>query len=582
MRKKLGRFENCKSVCKYASRLGLCFSGTYKTVEIESGQIKLMEDVIRNNYTFSDGIGMISPDIFEKVLRNIEVREFQKISALQVRVCGCKGVLAVTPQIKNSIYVRNSMLKFDSDHFKLELCSYAVSRPGYLNRQLILILSGRGVKDSTFLNLQNSMINELQITLSSEAAAEANLKKIDPTYYKDLIFMLANGMKISEDAYLRSMISAIFLASIKLIKSKARILASNSSLLMGVMDEYAVLEYGSVFIQITVADSSEIITGPVAVGKNPCYHPGDIRVLNAVYHEKLSHLHNVVVFPQKGPRPHPNECSGSDLDGDLYFVTWNPNLIPSFPAEPMDYLSSPEKIDEKPDDIHKVIDFFGTFMESENIGRISNAHLIWADKKGICSKEALYLAKLTSVAVEYPKTGIPAIMPAELRCREWPDFMEKTNKPAYQSSGIIGVLYRNCVLDSFDFELDHKLDKKFLVPGYDQFIDVAQSLYRIYSGKMRRLMNQYCFDNEFFLLTVQSDNKNKKIKYDDGLQVQSLVGFYKEQIHKRFREKTSDLLMRRKIASACYYIVYSKPKNKKKSLFLSFPWIFYDYLVQCG
>lgn len=38
-------------------------------------------------------------------------------------------------------------------------------------------------------------------------------------------------------------------------------------------------------------------------------------------------------------RPHPNECSGSDLDGDLYFVSWDKDLIPPTTDEPMDYTS---------------------------------------------------------------------------------------------------------------------------------------------------------------------------------------------------------------------------------------------------
>jgi len=40
-------------------------------------------------------------------------------------------------------------------------------------------------------------------------------------------------------------------------------------------------------------------------------------------------------------RPHPNECSGSDLDGDIYFVSWDPDLIPPRQENPMDHAPSP-------------------------------------------------------------------------------------------------------------------------------------------------------------------------------------------------------------------------------------------------
>jgi hypothetical protein len=39
-------------------------------------------------------------------------------------------------------------------------------------------------------------------------------------------------------------------------------------------------------------------------------------------------------------RPHPNECSGSDLDGDIYFVCWDSELIPPRTIEPMEYDSA--------------------------------------------------------------------------------------------------------------------------------------------------------------------------------------------------------------------------------------------------
>ncbi|CAI0552646.1 unnamed protein product [Linum tenue] len=40
-------------------------------------------------------------------------------------------------------------------------------------------------------------------------------------------------------------------------------------------------------------------------------------------------------------RPHPNECSGSDLDGDIYFVCWDSELIPPEQIPPMDYTPQP-------------------------------------------------------------------------------------------------------------------------------------------------------------------------------------------------------------------------------------------------
>ena len=74
--------------------------------------------------------------------------------------------------------------------------------------------------------------------------------------------------------------------------------------------------------------------GKVLITKNPCVHPGDIRKVSTLTREKdperfnkLSHLYNVIVFPTKGSRPLQNMMSAGDLDGDVYMVIWEKELV---------------------------------------------------------------------------------------------------------------------------------------------------------------------------------------------------------------------------------------------------------------
>lgn len=43
-------------------------------------------------------------------------------------------------------------------------------------------------------------------------------------------------------------------------------------------------------------------------------------------------------------RPHPNECSGGDLDGDIFFISWDNDLIPCETEPPMDYTGRRSRI----------------------------------------------------------------------------------------------------------------------------------------------------------------------------------------------------------------------------------------------
>jgi len=75
----------------------------------------------------------------------------------------------------------------------------------------------------------------------------------------------------------------------------------------------------------------------VVVGRNPSLHPGDLRLLKPTDVKTLHHLEDVVVFSALGPRPACDEMSGGDLDGDIYFVIWDPKLIPATDFPPARY-----------------------------------------------------------------------------------------------------------------------------------------------------------------------------------------------------------------------------------------------------
>lgn len=101
-------------------------------------------------------------------------------------------------------------------------------------------------------------------------------------------------------------------------RSNIPIPQSDGRILVGVVDETNSLQYGQVFIQLRESNGKNQIihSCKVLITKNPAHFPGDVRKLDAVDCPALHHLDECIVFPTQGPRPHPNEISGGDTDGD--------------------------------------------------------------------------------------------------------------------------------------------------------------------------------------------------------------------------------------------------------------------------
>lgn len=194
-----------------------------------------------------------------------------------------------------------------------------------------------------------------------------------------------------------------------LAKMKIQIPTHCGRTMFGVVDESGILQHGQVFIQYTCniteklpspTAQKKILEGRVLLTKNPAVVPGDVRIFEAIDVPSLRHLVDVVVFPQSGPRPHPDEMAGSDLDGDEYSVIWDEGLFLDRNEDPFDYSEGITAVAENDylvlnddNDGEKLqgmmTDFFVQYITQDSIGQISNSHLANSDLYGIESQVSL-------------------------------------------------------------------------------------------------------------------------------------------------------------------------------------------------
>jgi RNA-dependent RNA polymerase len=154
---------------------------------------------------------------------------------------------------------------------------------------------------------------------------------------------------------------------------------------------------------VAIKGVATTIVGKVIVAKNPCYHLGDIRVLKAIKVPALEHLEEAIIFPVNGKRPHSSEIAGSDLDGDMYFVSWDKELIPPKTVAPCAYTaaSTPSKQNISQSDL--INNFVG--YNPFTVGKIHRYFNMWADRKGVNSMECVQLSELFARAIDAAKTG---------------------------------------------------------------------------------------------------------------------------------------------------------------------------------
>ncbi|CAF1184734.1 unnamed protein product [Rotaria sordida] len=537
IREWMGDFRNVHPIAKLAARLGQSFSTSIKGIQLESHQIKEISDERRSTteingiheYCFTDGIGIISLTLAKRLARTMKLPETVCPCAFQIRCGGYKGMvcLDVAGKINNpniDVYFRESMNKFAAKTLSIDVIRTSLHPTvAYLNRQIILLLSSLGIGDQIFLSLQSDMLKMLKALEGNFLEACETLKKLsnfDENGYHGFLIAYLKHLREQRDPFVRQLIRVIRTSLVKELRTKAKIFVPNSWSLLGVVDESRTLNYGEVFIQIDSSNeqrdesTGKIFRGPVVVTRNPCFHPGDIRKLTAVDVPALHSLKNVIVFPMNGPRAHPAEMSGGDLDGDTFWISRHPDLIFKENEDPFDYqdqdheANKMQTTNDVQHTIEDVCNFFGEYIAADNLGLIANSHLALSDQleDGVRNKNCLQLAKMHSVAVDFAKKGINAPhLTKELRPSQYPHFMEKNDKPTYHSKSILGQLHDKIPFYDSEIHIDEEEEiratssfpyKSFFIAGDKNYIKDARIIKGEYNRDILRIMRQYGIQNE--------------------------------------------------------------------------------------
>lgn len=246
------------------------------------------------------------------------------------------------------------------------------------------------------------------------------------------------------------------------------------------------------------------------------------------------------------------------------------------------------------------MEYFTDYIVNDSLGIIANAHTVYADSainKAEC-KECIELAKLFSVAVDFPKTGVPAVIPPHLHVTQYPDFMEKLDKVTYESKGVIGKLFRAVKdvprfgnIEVFTEQVAMRCyDPDMEFNGFEEYLEEAFFFKEEYDFKLGNLMDHYGIKTEAEIISgnimkmSKTFNKNK-----DGEAITRAVRSLRREARSWFNEKSNDHehdeFEEYAKASAWYHVTYHPDywgrynQSLNRPHFLSFPWCVYDKLT---
>jgi len=412
--------------------------------------------------------------------------------------------------------------------------------------------------------------------------------------------MLRSGISV-EETHLQKLLRSILNNQLQSLKHQAKIPVADSRNLIGVSDQSGKLAYKQCFVHITADRQLFTINGPVIVVKNPCLHIGDIRILEAVDVDELSHLKDVIVFPTQGPRPHTDEISGSDCDGDKYIVIWWKPLLRMLTeydaANYEEILTDVKALPTNPVDIIAAAkDYLINFFEyAPMVGKISNLHLAWVDKKGMFDPITLKLAYKHHLCIDSTKTmtrvgiehdleylldekngGIPHFLQA-LKERKNQNI---SNIKSYHSKGILGKLFDAVEAAEKEHFIEADLpvpqiDSDLQLPNRERFMKDAKIQFKRYNKEVSEMLDQ--------IKTTQDGADPEEVQELKNCRMKGITQKYKEEFYRNLNTTTMYHPQIYDKASAWYCACYENAIDKwekQQKPGLTFAWIVDDILCR--
>ncbi|EDN94048.1 hypothetical protein SS1G_09915 [Sclerotinia sclerotiorum 1980 UF-70] len=507
----LGNFTAIRSPAKCAARIGQAFSDTPNAITLDKRTVTIerIPDVERNGRVFSDGVGTMSESLMHKIWEKLPNKKFVKPTCFQIRYQGAKGMISLDTRLPGDhLRLRESMIKFDgSISNDLEICGGAYKPLSmYLNRQFIKILEDLGVEPEYFMKLQEKEVTRLRAITANTYNASTFLERKRVGDVVLLPYLIEHcsylNLDFRNDVFLRDVLEMAVLIELRTLKHKARIPVEKGYHLHGIMDETGILKEGEIYCcWLEDGKRTTLVQSSVVITRAPALHPGDVQLANAVdvpSNSPLKRLYNCICFSQKGARDLPSQLSGGDLDGDLYYVMFDPEMKLKKTVIPADYPRLPPLDIGRSVTQQDMADNFLTFMKTDQLGVISNRHQVYADQNvmGTQCQQCLILAELCSTAVDFSKTGIAEYAPIEAMDEE----DEVSNIKYYESQKTCGMLYR-AIDERQVFEDIQRLDMQA-----NDTPDVMQHVWEFVKSRSQGILWQHLRNDAMEIKDIYENN----------------------------------------------------------------------------